>query len=295
MKWSHIGLISALLLTACEKTVMFDLRRNEDVLVVDATIETNEPPRVILTKSLNYFANISAAELNDAFIKDAEVSISNGVQTHRLRRYDLPLNNGFVFTFYGNDPQQPATAFVGEEGKTYRLTITWKGKVYRSSTTIPQYTKTLDSLWFTPPPGVPDTSGKVVLYGKFTDPPLFGNYIRYFTSVNGGPFLPGLNSVFDDQFVNGTTYEIAIDRGVNRNQNLDFDDYGFFRRGDTVTVKFSNIDKATYDFWRTVEFSYSSIGNPFATPVRILGNVSNGALGYFGGYANRFHRIVIPR
>jgi hypothetical protein len=62
-----------------------------------------------------------------------------------------------------------------------------------------------------------------------------------------------------------------------------------------VTVKVADIDKVTYDFWRTLEFSYQSVGNPFSNPVKVLGNISNGALGYFGGYAAQYHRLVIPQ
>jgi len=81
---------------------------------------------------------------------------------------------------------------------------------------------------------------------------------------------------------------------VNRNLDIDFEEYSFFNRGDTVTVKFTNIDKATFDFWRTMEFSYSSIGNPFSSPTKVLGNVKN-ALGYFGGYAVQYKSLIIPK
>jgi hypothetical protein len=57
----------------------------------------------------------------------------------------------------------------------------------------------------------------------------------------------------------------------------------------------SNIDKATYDFWRTMEYSYYSIGNPFSTTTKVINNISNGALGYFGGYASQYRTIIIPK
>jgi hypothetical protein len=60
-----------------------------------------------------------------------------------------------------------------------------------------------------------------------------------------------------------------------------------------VTLKLCNIDKATYDFWRTMEFAYSSVGNPFSSPTKVLSNISGGALGYFGGYAAQFKTIII--
>ena len=60
-------------------------------------------------------------------------------------------------------------------------------------------------------------------------------------------------------------------------------------------LKVCNIDKATFDFWRTMEFSYASVGNPFSTPTKVLGNISGNALGYFGGFAAQFRTLIIPK
>jgi hypothetical protein len=139
-----------------------------------------------------------------------------------------------------------------------------------------------------------DTSGKKVdVMVRATDKPGFGDYIRYFTKTNRDPFLPGFTSVYDDLVIDGTTYEVELEPGFDRNEG--WDQEHDFERGDTVTLKLSNIDKATFDFWRTMEYSYSSIGNPFASPVKVIGNISNGALGYFGGYASQYRTIIIPR
>lgn len=285
----------SVLFLSCEKSIEFDLKEAAPELSVDASIETNEAPVVILTRSLNYFSEVSTGVISNSFIKDAEVTIRSGTAVYPLKRFDVMLPGNVPFSFYSSDPAQPQQYLRGEEGKSYTLQVNWSGKQYTATTTIPLPRKTIDSLWWKPVPGDTDTSSRAVLMGRFTDPPGFGDYIRYFTRVNSGSFFPGLNSVFDDLLVNGTTYDIAIDKGVNRNAEIDFDNFVFFRKGDTVTVKFCNIDKATYDFWRTTEFSYQSIGNPFSTPTKILGNVSNGALGYFGGYATQFRSLIIPR
>ncbi|MET0243979.1 MAG: DUF4249 family protein, partial [Flavitalea sp.] len=97
-----------------------------------------------------------------------------------------------------------------------------------------------------------------------------------------------------DQIVDGTQYKVQIEKGVNRNESIDFDEYSYFHRGDSITVKMTNIDKANFDFWRTIEYSYQSIGNPFSSPTKVLGNISNGALGYFGGYAVQYRGYRIP-
>ncbi|MEO6289933.1 MAG: DUF4249 family protein, partial [Ginsengibacter sp.] len=84
------------------------------------------------------------------------------------------------------------------------------------------------------------------------------------------------------------------DPGVDRNDPVGFDD-NFFHRGDTVALKLSNIDRVTYHFWLTMEFAYQSIGNPFASPNKVLGNITNGGLGAFCGYASSFKTLIIPK
>ncbi|MFY7840294.1 MAG: DUF4249 domain-containing protein [Lacibacter sp.] len=283
-------------LIGCEKKVEFDLNETTPLLTVDAAIETGQGPTVVLTKSLNYFSKVSAEVLANTIIKDAEVYLSTGSNTHQLRRYDVVLPGTTTpFSYYSSDTANAATIIRGEEGKSYQLRIVWQGKEYKSTTTIPVARKYIDSLWWVKAPNTPDTSTKVVVRARVVDPQPFGDYARYFTSVNNGTFLPGFNSVFDDAFVNGTTYTVDVDKGVDRNADLDFEEYGFFRKGDKVTVKFSSIDKATFDFWRTVEYSYQSIGNPFSSPTKIIGNIGNGALGYFGGYSSIYTTVNIPR
>lgn len=290
MLW--IGII-ALALIACEKTISFSVDRQNPKLVVDGSIETGRPPVIFLTNSLDYFSKISPDILANSFVRNAVVTLSNGSFSHRLKEYGKATPAGTLY-YYTIDSSSLATAIWGEPGKTYSLDIAVGDKHFLSTTTIPVLTKTVDSLWWKPSPNNPDTN-KVVLMARVTDPKGYGNYVRFFTAVNGGPFFPGLNSVFDDQIVDGTTYDIEVEKGVDRNADIDFQTYSFFDRGDTVALKFTNIDKATFDFWRTMEYNYSSIGSPFSSPTKVLGNISNGALGYFGGYSTEYKTLVIPK
>jgi hypothetical protein len=289
--WTTCILI--LLLSACEKSVDFDLDEVPPKLVVDGQIENGRPPIVVLSKSLNYFSQITPEILQNSFVRNAIIRISDGTRTTTLKEYGVPAGTGVTLYFYSVDTAQPASILIGQFDKTYTIQIQAEGQTYSGQTTIPKLTKTLDSIWWEPAPNNPD-SQLVVLMGKFTDPPGRGNYIRYYTSTNDSTFFPGLNSVFDDQIVDGTSYSVEIEKGVDRNTTLDPDRYNFFQRGDTAEVKFTNIDKATFDFWRTMEYSYSSIGNPFASPTTVQGNIK-GALGYFGGYAAQYKRLIIPR
>lgn len=294
MKVQHLAfLLLVLLHLSCEKTVTFKLDTVNPKLVVEATIENGQPPLVYLSRSLAYFTTLNPDSLAGSFVQNADVWISNGIRTHKLKLYSTHFPGGYTGYYYSTDSSSLTTAFVGELNKSYSLRILWEGKEFTATTTIPETTRRIDSLyWKDAPAG--NIPYKVVLMIRASDPPGYGDYIRYFTKQNRDPFYPGLNSVFDDQVIDGTTYEIQVERGVPRN-GVAGETYSFFDKGDTVTLKLCNIDKATFDFWRTMEFTYASVGNPFSSPTKVLSNINGGALGYFGGYAAQFKRIVIPQ
>ena len=274
---------------SCEKNIEIKLDPTESNLVVEATIENDQPPLVLLTSSLQYFSKIDSAALRNSFVRNASITVSDGSKEVRLIEDSLVSREGARIYFYTTANQDKS--FVGKLNSRYTLTINHSGKTYTASTTIPSITRRIDSLWWEKLPLAKDTNSARVII-RATDKPGRGDFIRYFTKVNGGPFLPGFNSVFDDNIIDGSTYTIPIDKGIDK--NIPFaDSLSYFKKGDTVTIKLSNIDKATYDFWRTYEFSLQSIGNPFSSPTRILSNISNDALGYFGGYANQYRVIIL--
>ncbi len=285
--------LTGLFLCSCEKNINIKLKSTEPKLVVEATIENGQPPLVYLSQSLDYFSNITPDLLENSFVHGAEVYVSNGTLTHRLKEYRVPASGGYDLYYYSIDSSNLSTAFSGQLNSPYSLRIVWQGNEYTATTTIPKITKKIDSLFWQQAPGNNDSS-KVALMIIATDPPGYGDYIRYFTKRNSEPFYPGLTSTFDDQVIDGTTYQFRVDRGVDRNASRP-DDYMYFDKGDTITLKLCNIDKATFDFWRTMEFSYANVGNPFSSPTQVLSNIKGNALGYFGGYAAQFRTIIVPK
>jgi hypothetical protein len=282
-----------LLLSSCEKEVDFNLDEATPKLVVEGTIENGQPPVIYLSKSLDYFSAINPAVLMNSFVRDAEVFVSNGTITHQLKEYSIPAAGGYNFYYYSLDSSNLATAFTGELTKNYSLRIEWQGNTYTATTIIPNTTRRIDSVfWKQSPVGNPPE--KVALMIKATDPPGYGDYIRYFTKRNNEILYPGLNSVYDDQIIDGSTYEVQVERGVERTGSQP-EGFSYFNKGDTVTLKLCNIDKATYDFWRTMEFTYVSVGNPFSSPTKVISNIKGGGLGYFGGYAAQYRTLIIPR
>lgn len=281
---------SAVLSGGCEKSISVHLHAADQKLVVEGTIENGEQPRIVLTQSLDYFSAIDTAMVKNMFVHGAEITVTGNGETVSLKEYSIDTLQGNKYYYYAPDPSDP---FRGKTGRTYSLHIVAAGKTLESVTTIPAHGFRVDSVWWLW--GVkdkqPDTA-KAFLMIRIIDPPQLGNYARYFTKRNQEPFYPGIASVADDQVTNGTIFDFQLDRGINKNIQIDYDDYGYFSPGDTVTLKFCNIDEATFNFWHTWEYAWSNNGNPFSTPTIILGNVK-GALGYWGGYAAQYKTVII--
>ena len=282
-------LIASFFLISCEKDIEIKLEPVDSELVVEATIENNQPPLVFLTSSLDFFSRIDTVSLRKSFIRNATITLSDGSREVNLVADSIVSREGARVYFYTTSLQDKT--FVGKLNGSYSIKIIVSGKTYTANTTIPQTTRRIDSLWWEKVPLAKDTNSSRVVR-RATDKPGLGDYIRYFTKVNSESFLPGFNSVFDDNIIDGTTYTIPIDKGFDKNGQFS-DTLAYFKKGDTVTVKLCNIDKASYDFWRTYEFSLQSIGNPFSSPTRILSNINNNALGYFGGYGCQYRTIIL--
>lgn len=279
-----------LLFASCEKDVDFQLQDVEPRLVVDAQIENGQYPFAVLTKSMDYFSQISPQQLAALFVHGADITISNGTLTHRLKEYSIQLAPGITGYFYTIDSANMATAFKGERLKNYTLKIISEGKEYASSVSIPGYTAKLDSMWVRQAPDNPDPKKRVV-YIRSTDPPGRGDYMRYFTKINSQPFYAPPNSVWDDQVVDGKTFNVTLQLGYDKNNPIKADS-NFAKKGDTITIRFCNIDKSVYTFWSTWEFSQQAIGNPFSQPNKVISNISNGALGVFSGYGATYKTII---
>lgn len=291
-----VCLLLMIFLSSCEKEVQLDLGGGETKPVVDGFIENGQVPIVVLTKSLSYFSKVDLSTLEGAFIHDAVIRVSDGSREVLLREYSLDTGfNSNKYYFYTVDTANPASfSFRGQTDKYYTLNIDWQGKRYTSTTKIPNVGP-LDSIWALPPAIPPQkVPAAMLLYVRYTDPDTLGNNVRYFTRRNGGIYLPGPNSVYEDAVVNATTFNLNLAAGTSQ-RNVFTDSTGFFFRGDTVTVRWCAIDRSVYDFWSTFEFAAGTVGNPFSTPTSVLTNIRGGALGVWAGYGATYKTLVIPK
>jgi hypothetical protein len=279
-----LALLPALgLLAGCTPETDLDELAYTPKLVVDASIENGQSPRVVLSHSASYFDNIDSASIRKLMETAAKVTVSDGEHQEILT---LQPNKGFFPPYV-----YQANTLRGEVGKTYTLTIDLKGKRYTATTSIPT-PPLLDSLWFELVAGK-DSLGYI--YGRVSDPADKTNYYRVFTQrqTKDDRYIPMYQSAVGDQYFNGKRFTFTILRGPDDFTNIVDDLY--FSRGDTVFVKTSSIDKSHFDFWRTLERELYVVGNPFASSGNeVLSNIQgDNVLGVWGGYGSTRYRLII--
>jgi hypothetical protein len=285
--------VIVVILFSCEKEITVDLPKPDTKIVIEGSIETGKHPWVFVTTNTPYFSPVDSLVIYNMIVKNARVSVFDGTTTDSLHIVIDP----YTFPFL----KYVADNMIGETGKTYQLKVEVDGKVFMSSTIIPNAVK-IDSLKWKADINQ-DTLGYVWLY--IVDPDTLGNYYRIFTKVLGvdSVFLRPYPSVVDDRFFNGQFGEYSVARGRNPLEDNKYDDNGldsagvsrfYFKRGQSVVVKLCSIDPVHYDFWYSIEQQFMTDGNPFASPVSARTNISGGALGVWGGYGTFLDTIHIP-
>ena len=288
-------------LIGCTKSIDFELPEIEQTIVVEATVESGLPPRVILTNSQGYFEAIDSSILSDIFIHDADVVISDGIESFPLQ--EINFNGVYLYTSLN-------FAAVGQYGKTYSLSIQVNGKSVYSTTTIPQ-PLFIDSLWF----------DKYVAYdslgligARFSDPDTLGNCYRWFAQrINSytynysPPFdniigtikdsrpLPPIGSSTDDKLFNGLSFDFIFPRGEDgllQGPDDNNVEAGFYKIGDTILVKSTTTTYPIYLYVRAMENAAISEGSIFSSPGNLPYNIQGDGIGIFYGYGVSYDTLI---
>lgn len=284
-----IGIL--LFVTACERNVTVEIPKVEEGIVVEGRIEIDTFPVVFLSRTLPFFGEISANEIRSSTIIGATVVVNDGFTVDTL----VQIDPGYGIYF---GPQMRGVA-----GRTYKLTVIAEGKTLTSITTIP-YITNLDSVWWKVN-GNRDSLG--FAWAHLTDPDTIGNcyqwYAKRINKYTYGPntgkqkdstFVAGPGSAFEDKFFNTKSFDFNFARGAftfSEKEDDNNDERFYFKKGDTIVVKFCSIDRSTFEFWRTEETQVQNNGNPFGSPAPISGNIEGG-LGIWGGYAPSYDTII---
>ncbi len=297
------------LLWSCEEAFIPETPSAGGELVVEGYIEAGNPESppayVFITRSLPFYGEVNPDIIGDLFVRDASVTISDGRDTVELTEVcleDLPpelqeeirrqIGGGLSLDSIGYcayvDLEDRLEREIGGE---YELRIQTDETVLRARTSIPPHVAP-DSITLSRQGNLPgDSLYQMVCH--LTDPGGRMDYYRYFTRINNGPFEAPFTSVTDDVAFDGNEFSFPLQKAEPLpDEDTDTETFGLVSSGDTVDIKWTNIDAAHYDFWNTLEFNRSNQG-PFSTYTLVESNIEGG-LGIFGGYSVSIHRIIVP-
>ena|ERR1051326_3305301 len=307
LRWLPLQLI--FVFASCQKEIKVKLPAAKQKICVEGKIEPGIPPYVILTHNVPYFGPTDLNTMQNLFIHNAVVLLSDGTTTDTLHEYcsqSLPDSLlPVVAQFTGVDTASLKNfnyclyttfnlSLWGTVGKTYHLTIdasTAEKNYHLTSTTSILTPVPLDSVWYKYIKADHTGDSLGFVYAHLTDPPAEGNCYRWLAMREGKDqsFIAPAGSVFDDKFINGQSFDFAYNRGSVPNSTAPDDnneEEGYFKIGDTVVVKYCTIDRAAFDFFRQVDVAVYSQGNPFSSPSSVPSNVypREDALGIWCGY-----------
>jgi len=262
--------VTLLLTTACEKEDM--LPNVQQAIVVEGWIENDDYPVVIVTKSLPVskdFQNIN--KLEELLVRWAKVTVSDGTKSVVLTgRYDKMYYPPYVYT---------TSHLKGEIGKTYQLKVEYYDFLVTAVTTIPappvidnyKVVKCADS----------DTLFQIT--ACFKDNPREKNYYQFFTKVgtDTNHYIGSYLGSIDDNMISG-----AVEYPVYRGRTIkEYDSYTpYFSISEKVSVKFAQVDHASFRFWDAFTKSQSLNDNMFFSTSTSLPSNIHGGTGYWCGY-----------
>ncbi len=260
-------------LTSCQKVITIDLNSPAPQLVVEANISDMPGPYFVkLSKTVNFDNITDIPAVKGAIV---EISDSSG--------------KAETLTEAGNGIYS-ISRLRGVPGQAYRLTIKTDNQVYESGSTMP-YPVSSFNLYITreasDAPSIGDNTGpqqqRYQVNYEINDPENYKNYYRFVVYHKNRQIAS--RRVFDDQFHNGKIIEGEF--GLRDTTN--------FIPGDMVTVELQNIDKGTYDFFRTLRNGVSGLTFLSASPSNPISNISNNGLGYFSAYSVNTAILQVPQ
>lgn len=293
--------ILLLFILGCTKSIDFQLPEVEQIIVVEAIVESGLPPRVVLTNTQGYFDTIDSNILNEIFVHDAVITLNDGSNDYALQ--EIEFNGIYLYTSL-------EFGAMGQLGKTYSINIDINDKNIQATTKIPQ-SLLLDSIWFEKYESY-DSLGFIGT--KFTDPDTLGNCYRWFaqrintykynypppfdnvkgTVKDSRPLAP-IGSSTDDKLFNGLSFEFAFPRGEDGNFEGPDDEgieEGFFKTGDTILIKSTTTTYPVYLYVRAMENAAVSNGGIFGSSGNLPYNVQGDGIGIFYGYGVSYDTLI---
>lgn len=239
---------------ALEDVITYELESADPQIVIEGSITDEVGPYTVkITRTTNYFEPTEIEK-----VRNAEVILSDS----RGNSENLIEKSPGVYQTIN---------FESNYNTEYYLQVRIDDQEYKANTSLVEPI-ILDSISY-----VIDQSGKYyVMAPYFQDNPNKKDFTITNFRLNNGEFDKPL--VYDDRLSNGNYIE-----GKPFAYDIDSLKIG----ANTVECIMRTVDKNTYNFFNTLQYVLVSEGDPFASPTleNPKTNLSNGALGYFGGYS----------
>ena len=311
MKKIHLIIIS-ILVFSCTEEIDVPMNNNNSI-VVQGLIENGQPAKILLSNSLNFNQPFNIGDLVELGIENADITITNSSGDSESLTQSIGYTDTYIYNYSGNN-------IIGEEGESYLLEIQNNDDYLWSITTIPTLLPIIkDSIKYIIRPTDEDDED----YGCYAyirvpieDADTIGNcwkiaskrcWDNSYTSMAGGEA-----GLYNDEYLNGWTTPIDMYPGIGYWSSWDEEDDdsesnscfetiidgcsgatdAFWSVGETFDLKFSAIDRASWDFW--VSLLNNNPGNPFGSPSQAKSNI-NGGLGVFSGMSSqKLEGLIIP-
>jgi len=257
------GLLTMVCFPSCEEVIDIDLNDANEKLVVEGWIyNTPGPYRVRLTLTTNYFDTAAAPRVENALVIITE-------------------NDTLIDTLQMGNPGVYRTQKItqGKIGATYKLTVYYEGIIYEAVSTMKPIAP-IDSLSYTYKEESLSSDEGYYVTTYFQEPSTTGDYYRWLFYQNDELYKRKDEVYASDEFYNGNYI------------SFEFDEYSL-NLHDTIRLEMYSIDKAGYEFFRALD-EVDNSGDLFDTPPgNAEGNISNGAIGYFGASSVAVKEIII--
>ncbi len=266
-------------LSACDEDTYIPSEKN---LNIEGWIEAGEPPVVILSQSLPLEDVLAMEEMFDMIkVDSARITVSDGTNTAVLYE-DFNPDYLPAYTYTTDE-------IIGEEGKTYTLTVEAMGKHATATTTIPKRV-VIDSLTVTNCHGQ-DTLYTINSYISKQEP------LKYFASFvanedyNGLYIKSSLGSFSNEVFNHNDHYLHEVRRG----KFFSMTEYQpYYKYHEVIDCKITAISEELFDYWETYSKMASFYTNPLSDFNTNLKSNIKGARGYWAGYNSVKYHIIVP-
>lgn len=257
--------------------------QSEPRLIVEGWIDDKGAPVVIVSTDIPISSEMhDLSDIGQHLVRWAKVTVSDGEQTVILtgkvdRRYFPP----YIYT---------TSEMEGQAGRGYTLTVDYHDFHASAFTTIPSPAD-LDSLCVRKRP---DSDALYSIEAYFRDNPSERNYYKFFSCVGARSrmFLSSYIQTISDEMLNpGEEIQVSVLRGRTSPTITDYVPY--YLKGDTVFVKFAQIDSVSYSVWSQLEHTATLSRLPISMSVKNPSFNVNGALGYWCGYGSRIYPVIV--